>query len=54
MGNTNMLAPIMVQMWKTWVGLTNSNIDNLKKQALNNVGVLKAHVDLLPTFSQHV
>ena len=50
-GNTNVLAPITMQMWKTWAGLTDGDIDNFKKQALNNVGVLRAPVDLLPAFS---
>lgn len=50
-GNTNMLAPITMKMWKTWVGLTDVDIDNFKKQALNNVGVMRAPVYLLHAFS---
>ena len=30
-GNTNLLEPITVQMWKTWAGLINVDIDNFKK-----------------------
>ena len=50
-GNTNLLAPITVPMWKAWAGLTDADIENFWKQALNNVGVLRAPVDLLPAFS---
>ena len=50
-GNTNLLAPITIQMWKNWAGLTDLDIENFKKQALNNVGVLRAPLDLLPAFS---
>lgn len=49
--NTNMLASITVQMWKTRVGLTDGDIDNFKKQVLSNVDVLRAPIDLLPAFS---
>ena len=45
-GNTNLLAPVTVQMWKTWVGLTNFDSDNLKNLLLNNVGVLRAPLRL--------
>lgn len=41
----------MVQMWKMWARLTNVDIDNFKKQALKNMGVLKAPIDLLLVFS---
>ena len=50
-GNTNLIAPITIQMWRTWAGLTEADIENFRKQALNNVGVLRAPVDLLPAFS---
>ena len=50
-GNTNLLAPISMMMWKTWAGLSEVEIEHCKKQALNNVGVLRAPVDLLPAFS---
>jgi hypothetical protein len=50
-GNTNLMAPITIQMWWTWAGLTDVDIENFKKQVLNNVGVLRASIDLLPAFS---
>ena len=50
-GNTNLLAPITVPMWKHWAGLTDADVENFRKQALNNVGVLRAPIDLLPAFS---
>lgn len=50
-GNTNLLAPISILMWKTWAGLSEVEIEHCKKQTLNNVGVLRAHVDMLPAFS---
>ena len=50
-GNTNLLAPITIPMWRTWAGLTDLDIENFKKQTLNNVGVLRAPMDLLPAFS---
>jgi hypothetical protein len=50
-GNTNLLAPISVLMWKTWAGLSDSDVEQCTKQALNNIGVLRAPVDLLPAFS---
>ena len=50
-GNTNLLAPISILMWKTWAGFSDSEMEHCKKQALNNVGVLRAPVDLLPAFS---
>lgn len=50
-GNTNLLAPITIPMWKTWAGLTDADVENFRKQALNNIGVLRAPIDLLPAFS---
>lgn len=50
-GNTNLIAPISIVMWKTWAGLSDSEIEQCKQQALNNIGVLRAPVDLLPAFS---
>ena len=50
-GNTNLLAPISILMWKTWGGLSEMELEHCKKQALNNVGVLRAPVDLIPAFS---
>ena len=50
-GNTNLLAPITIPMWKTWAGISENELEHCKKQALNNVGVLRAHVDLIPAFS---
>ena len=50
-GNTNLLAPITIQMWRTWIGLTDLDVENFKKQTLNNVGVLRAPMDLLLVFS---
>ena len=49
-GNTNLLAPISVLMWKAWAGISDLEIEQCKKQALNNVGVLRAPVELLPAF----
>lgn len=49
--NTNLMAPITVSMRNTWAGLTDTNIENSKKQTLNNVDVLRAPIDLLPAFS---
>jgi hypothetical protein len=53
-GNTNLLAPIIVQFGKNRGGCTNSNIGNFKKQALNNLGVLRANVRLLLVFSSNM
>ena len=50
-GNTNLLAPISILMWKTWAGISETELEHCKKQALNNVGVLRAPVDLIPAFS---
>ena len=50
-GNTNLMAPISIMMWKTWAGLSDSEIEQCKQQALNNIGVLRAPVELLPAFS---
>ena len=50
-GNTNMMAPISIQMWKTWARLSDAEIEQCKQQALNNIGVLRGPVDLLPAFS---
>ena len=50
-GNTNLLAPITIPMWRTWAGISDSEMEHCKKQALNNVGVLRAPVDLIPAFS---
>jgi hypothetical protein len=50
-GNTNLLAPITIPMWKTWAEISESELEHCKKQALNNVGVLRAPIDLIPTFS---
>lgn len=50
-GNTNLMAPISIMMWKTWAGMSDSEIEQCKQQAINNIGVLRAPVDLLPAFS---
>jgi hypothetical protein len=50
-GNTNLLAPITIPMWKMWAGMSETEVEHCKKQALNNVGVLRAPVDLIPAFS---
>ena len=50
-GNTNLLAPISIPMWRTWAGISDMEMEHCKKQALNNVGVLRAPVDLIPAFA---
>ena len=50
-GNTNLLAPISIAMWRTWAGISETEMEHCKKQALNNVGVLRAPVDLIPAFA---
>ena len=50
-GNTNMIAPISILMWKTWAGLSDAEVEQCTQHALNNIGVLQALVELLPAFS---
>ena len=50
-GNTNLMAPISVQMWKTWAGMSEAEVEQCKQQAINNIGILRAPVELLPAFS---
>ena len=49
-GNTNLISPISIPMWKAWAGLSDSEVESYKKQAMNNVGVLRAPMDLLHAF----
>ena len=49
-GNTNLLAPISIPMWQAWTGFTDQEVDCCKKQALNNIGVLRAPMDLTHAF----
>ena len=49
-GNTNIMAPILILMWKTWAGLSDAEIEQCRHQALNNIGVLRAPVDLFHAF----
>ena len=49
-GNTNLLAPISLLMWNTCVGISDLEIEQCKKQTLNNVGILRALVELLRAF----
>ena len=49
-GNTNLIAPISIPMWKAWAGMTESEIESCKKQAMSNVGVLRAPIDLMHAF----
>ena len=49
-GNTNLMAPISIPMWKAWAGFSDQEIENCKKQALNNIGVLRAPMDLMHAF----
>ena len=49
-GNTNLLSPISIPMWKAWTGLSDSEVESYKKQAMNNIGVLRAPMDLLHAF----
>ena len=49
-GNTNLMAPISIPMWKTWAGFSEQEVDCCKKQALNNIGVLRAPMDLMHAF----
>ena len=49
-GNTNLIAPISIPMWKAWTGMTKNEIESCKKQAMSNVGVLRAPIDLMHAF----
>ena len=49
-GNTNLISPISIPMWKAWAGLSDNEVESYKKQAMNNVGVLRAPIDLLHAF----
>ena len=49
-GNTNLLAPISIPMWQAWSGFTDQEVECCKKQALNNIGVLRAPIDLTHAF----
>lgn len=49
-GNTNLMAPISIPMWKAWVGFSDQEVENCRKQALNNIGVLRAPMDLMHAF----
>ena len=49
-GNTNLIAPISIPMWKAWTGMMESEVESCKKQAMNNIGVLRAPIDLMHAF----
>ena len=49
-GNTNLIAPISIPMWKALAGFTDHEVEMFKKQAFNNIGVLRAPVDILHAF----
>ena len=49
-GNTKLIAPISIPMWKAWARFTDHEVEMLKKQAFNNIGVLRAPVDILHAF----
>jgi hypothetical protein len=49
-GNTNLMAPISIPMWKTWAGFSYKEVECCRKQALNNIGVLRAPMDLMHAF----
>lgn len=49
-GNTNLIAPISIPMWKAWAGFSDQEVENCKKQAFNNMGVLRAPMDLMHAF----
>ena len=49
-GNTNLMAPISIPMWKAWAGFSNQEVESCKRQALNNIGVLRAPMDLMHAF----
>ena len=49
-GNTNLLAPISIPMWKAWAGFSDQEVENCKRQAFNNIGVLRAPMDLMHAF----
>ena len=38
-------------MWKAWTSISKNEVVNCKKQAMNNVGVLRAPMDLMHAFS---
>ena len=38
MGNTNLIAPISIPMWKAWAGMTKNEVESCKKQAMNLCG----------------
>ena len=48
--STNLIAPISIPMWKTWVGMTENKVESCKKQTMNNIGVLRAPIDLMHAF----
>ena len=49
-GNTNLIAPISIPTWKTWAGMTENEVESCKKQAMSNIGVLRAPMDLMHAF----
>ena len=49
-GNTNLIAPISIPMWKAWAGMSESEVESYKKQAMSNIGVLRAPLDLMHAF----
>ena len=49
-GNTNLIAPISIPMWKAWAGFTDQEVENCKRQAFNNIGVLRAPMELMHAF----
>jgi hypothetical protein len=44
------MAPISIPMWKAWARFSENEIECCKRQALNNIGVLRAPMDVMHAF----
>ena len=51
LSNINLLAPISIPMWQAWANLSSKEVESLKSNAVNNVGMLKDPQDIRGSFS---
>jgi hypothetical protein len=51
LSNINLMAPILIHMWRTWANLSLDEIERLKSNVIHNTRILKDAHDIPSTFS---
>jgi hypothetical protein len=50
LSNINLLAPILISMWKHWANLSNVDIEMVKRNVIDGTGFLRELADVMNLF----